>query len=230
MERDSIFKEHHFRELQRRDSLHSGLSLTIGVATLIVGGLASLTKEIPLGSQWLTKLQFGLAGITALTTLATIFCIARALIGYRYAQFADPRKLFERRKEWLETHDGDESKAQASFNEQVDELYASNAGHNGENNKTKSTWAARANRCLLFSLLGFFLLGSIQLLGSLGKPKEPFQVVLKQPGVVMIQKSEPEKPAPSPEQPATQDKPVPPPLETIYSQDGKLPKPPAGYR
>lgn len=225
MERDSIFKEHHFRELQRRDSIHSGLSLTTGVVTLLVGGLAGMAKDMPSGHQWQTYLLFALLGLTAAAACATIFCIARALLGYDYAQFADIEQLWKQKKEWLIYHNNNQQKASASFNAEVDGLYASNAAHNGKNNKIKSVWVARANRCLLTALVSFLLLGSVQLLGSLGKPKEPIQVVLKQPGAVMIQKTEPPKPSPSPTQPATQAEPPPRPLQTVYAQDAKLPKP-----
>lgn len=232
MERDSIFKDHHFRELQRRESIHGSLSLTTGILTLVIGGLASLAKSMAPSGALSNQYMLVLFGVTAGAVVLTIIWIARCLIGYQYAEFADPKKVWEKSEEWKARYPEDEGQARAGFNADVERLYAEAASRNGKNNRHKSNCVAWAHRSLLFALVGMMLLGSIQLYGELAKAKEISLPTIVDSGAVMIQKSPPSNPTPPPEQPSspTQERPDPSPLEMVYSQDHKLPNPPADHR
>lgn len=234
MERDSTFKDHHFWELQRKETLNAGLSLQIGATTLLIGGLYAMSKAITGECNVSNHLLIAGALLTGAALIGTLVCLALAVFGYEYHHATDMRTLLGDRQHYEKEYQGvaepDEApevtagKALTAFYVRMDRLYANAAGHNSTENQRKNKWIYWANRLLAGSLIGFALTGLPYLGVTLGADEKPVKVQLLNPkGDLMSQEKKDAPPAPPP--PAAQQKQIehPPERQPVVCFDHAIP-------
>lgn len=233
MERDSTFKDHHFWELQRKETLNAGLSLQIGATTLLIGGLYAMSKTITGACSVSNHLLIAGALLTGAALIGTLICLALAIFGYEYHHATDMRTLLGDRQHYEKQYQGiaepDETpevtaeKALSAFYVRMDKLYADAAGHNSTENQRKNKWIYWANRCLAASLICFALTGLPYLGATIGTDEKPVKVELLDPKGDLM--SEEKKDAPPTPPPATQQKQIehPPERQPVVCFDHAIP-------
>lgn len=187
MEPSTIFKEHHFFELQRRDSLSNALSFTVGIVTLLLGGTMAMWKGVSTHCSVANTLLGTALILTAIGLVVTVFFMCRSIFGYDYRYFPDTRLVAQYRTDYLNFHlqsmdcteDEAHLRAATEYNQKIEEIYINCAGENGVNNDKRAEWAYKANRSLVVCLALFIASGVAYLANTVGAPANPVKVVIQ---------------------------------------------------
>ena len=158
----ATYKEHHFWELQRRESLNSNLTFLVGIVTLLTGATFAMAKDISWPCGFFNSIFLLGLSIAALLLLSSMYLIARAYMGYKYAHSPDAleilnykKSLRKRNKEAGMTAD----EADKEFFDYLDERYAEDASWNKKRNETKVKWIYYANRAVASALISIAVSG-----------------------------------------------------------------------
>lgn len=162
---DDFCKDHYFHEIERRRSLQNGLSLPIGIVTILSGILITVTRAFntPYSDLEFVFLFFVISAVISLTT--SIVFILKSHIGFTYGYIASPLKLQNYRNELFQYYSSnDEKNANRLANENVEKYifreYAKLADYNAKKNDMKSYNLHCANISIIFALI-FCILSSI---------------------------------------------------------------------
>lgn len=154
MAHESLFKEHYFFELSRKDALNSALSLPAGLIGLLVGALFAMASQIssPFSVGEIVLAQLLIA--SAISLVASTFFLIRVLWnlkGHRYRYMPLIHDLYQYKAGLVNyylkkgnSQAAAETLAEEQFNPNVDNAYADSAQHNCKKNDSKSAnifWA-----------------------------------------------------------------------------------------
>jgi len=185
MERDSTFKEHHFFELQRRESLNNGLSLLVGIVALLASGAVTMCKGLSLDGSASDMFLSSALILTAGALSVTVICMIVSIFGYTYAYFPDTNELLRTRGEFITYHSNGQEAAEDArkvalddFAQEIERIYAQNASMNGATNDKRSRWVFFANRAVVVSLALFAVSGGGYLANTIGATEKPVRVLI----------------------------------------------------
>ncbi|WP_256644405.1 hypothetical protein [Stenotrophomonas sp. 9(2022)] len=187
MDTDTTFKEHHFFELQRRDSLTSALNLTVGIVTLLAGGTVAMWRGVSADCSVANTLLGACLVLTGGGLVVTVYFMCRSIFGYDYRYFPDTRLVAKYRADFLNFHlqekDVPEEEARrraaAEYLEKIEEIYMNCAGENGVHNDERAGWAYKANRALVVCLTLFIASGTAYLFNTVAATEKPVKVIIQ---------------------------------------------------
>ncbi|MCO5735911.1 hypothetical protein [Stenotrophomonas maltophilia] len=233
MNSDTTFKDQYYFELQRRDALNNGLTLSVGILTLLVSGMGTMLGGATLdwGISSIVLCTFWV--LTAVPVAAAFYCVVRSLLGYEYGYFPDALEMGKARDGFLRYHaarkecskEAGKKQALSEYGDMVEGIYAKHASRNGGNNDKRAEWAFRTNRWLVAGLIGLVCCGLAYLSNTIGTKDKSSPIMINfQENRVMT-----DKPAP---QPNTPQRPSHPPAQLTrpaepasrYAKDHALPK------
>lgn len=167
------YRDHYCLEVTRRGELTNGLSLPLGILSLLIAGLVVVAQAIRLPLDGLATAQLVVMCVALAFVLLTAYFLARSYYNYGYGYTPTAQEI-KKYKEDLAAYYvaiGDSeaaarSKAEDEALDHLDSEYAQHAHRNRINNNTKSSYLHKANGALIAAVVSTLAAGAIFLVSS----------------------------------------------------------------
>jgi len=187
-----LYKSHYALEITRKAELTSALALPVGVLSLLVGGLVTMSKELHsplhLGEQLL------LAGIGISTVVCAMagYFLFRSSYNFEYGYAPTPLEIKEFNEKLVAFHQGQGNQlvdahkiAETETLDYIDGEYANNSARNAANNDIKSAYLHRANGAIMAAVLCGALAGVVYVFNSVFSPSTIHKIEVVKPKEVI---------------------------------------------